>query len=402
MLTVTSLSDANRIATDQFAGLRTEREMIVLEQALKRVLAEDICSREFIPGFDRSTVDGYAVKSADVFGCSDAIPALLTLVGEVGMGQSPAFSVGSGQCAGVPTGGEVPAGADTMIMVEYTEKIADGQIAVYKPAAPGANMIMRGEDSQPDQVMLLAGRCINAADTGTLAALGITTVPVMRAPRVAIISTGDELVPAGEEPGAGRIRDVNAPMLYNAVREAGGDPYQLGIIRDNEETITAVVEAAVSQYDMLILSGGTSVGEKDAMPRVISKLGKMLVHGIAIKPGKPTLFGEIDGKPVFGLPGNPVAAFFIFYTLVRPILFSMQGARVTDQCVTLPVSRVVPSNHGREEIVPIMVRDGQAQPVASKSGLITTLASTDGFIRIPRELEGLKQGDLVEVTLFSR
>jgi molybdopterin biosynthesis enzyme len=186
------------------------------------------------------------------------------------------------------------------------------------------------------------------------------------------------------------------------VREAGGNPDSLGIIRDHEEDITAAVKAAVAQYDMLILSGGTSVGEKDAMPRVINNLGSMLVHGLAIKPGKPTLFGEIEDKPVFGLPGNPVAAFFIFYNLVRPILFSMQGAMVTDRHVTLPVSRSVPSNHGREEIVPVMVRGGFVQPIASKSGLITTLAGTDGFIRIPRELEGLREGERVQVTLFSR
>lgn len=402
MLTVKPLSEAIRIAREQFGALRTESEVVPLEQSLHRVLAEEICSTEFIPGFDRSTVDGYAVKSTDVFGCSDAIPAILKLVGEVAMGRHANLSIGPGQCASVPTGGEVPAGADTMVMLEHTEDLGGRQIAIYKPSAPGANMIMRGEDTRPGQVMLSAGQRINAADSGTLAALGITRVPVMRAPRVAIISTGDELVQAGEKPGAGQIRDVNAPMLFNAVREAGGDPHQLGIIRDNEAAITAAVEAAVNEFDMLILSGGTSVGEKDAMPRVISELGQMLVHGIAIKPGKPTLFGVINDKPVFGLPGNPVAAFFIFYTLVRPILFSMQGSRVTDRRVTLPVSRAVPSNHGREEIVPIMIREGQAQPVASKSGLITTLASTDGFIRIPRELEGLKQGDLVEVTLFSR
>ncbi len=402
MLTVKPLSEAISIAQAHFGALRTAPEVVPLEQALRRSLAEEICAAEFIPGFDRSTVDGYAVKSTDVFGCSEAIPALLMLAGEVEMGQHADFSIAPGQCASVPTGGEVPAGADTMVMVEHTEDLGGGQIAIYKPSAPGANMIMRGEDTRPGQVMLPAGRRINAADSGTLAALGIISVSVMRAPRVAIISTGDELVPTADKPGAGQIRDVNAPMLYNAVREAGGNPDCLGIIRDHEEDITAVVKAAVAEYDMIILSGGTSVGEKDAMPRVISKLGSMLVHGIAIKPGKPTLFGEIEGKPVFGLPGNPVAAFFIFYHLVRPILFSMQGATVTDRHVTLPVSRSVPSNHGREEIVPVMIRDGQVEPVPSRSGLITTLACTDGFIRIPRELEGLKQGDLVEVTLFSR
>lgn len=402
MLTVKPLSEAISIARAHFGTLRTASEVVPIEQALLRALAEDIRSSEFIPGFDRSTVDGYAVKSTDVFGCSDTIPALLMLAGVVEMGQHAGFSIAQGQCAGVPTGGEVPAGADTMVMLEHTEDLGGGQIAIYKPSAPGTNMIMRGEDTKPGQVLLPAGRRINAADSGTLAALGITTVPVMRSPRVAIISTGDELVPTGEKPGAGQIRDVNAPMLYNAVREAGGTPQILGIIRDQEEEVTAAVKAAVAQHDMLILSGGTSVGEKDAMPRVINNLGEMLVHGLAIKPGKPTLFGQIAGKPVFGLPGNPVAAFFIFYHLVRPILFSMQGATVTDSRVTLPVSRSVPSNHGREEIVPVMIHEGRVEPVPSKSGLITTLACTDGFIRIPRELEGLKQGDLVEVTLFSR
>ena len=402
MLTVKPLSEAISIAQSHFGALHTGCEVVPLEQALKRVLAEEIRSTEFIPGFNRSTVDGYAVKSTDVFGCSETIPALLMLVGAVEMGRQAGFSIAPGQCASVPTGGEVPAGADTMIMLEHTEDLGGGQIAIYKPSAPGANMIMRGEDTKPGQVLLPAGRRINAADSGTLAALGVTKVPVMRAPSVAIISTGDELVPTGAKPGAGQIRDVNAPMLYNAVREAGGDPVILGVIRDHEDDITAAVTKAVPQYDLLILSGGTSVGEKDAMPRVISNLGEMLVHGLAIKPGKPTLFGQIAEKPVFGLPGNPVAAFFIFYHLVRPLLFNMQGATVTDSRITLPISRSVPSNHGREEIVPVMIRDGQVEPVPSKSGLITTLACTDGFIRIPRELEGLKQGEMVEVTLFSR
>ena len=302
----------------------------------------------------------------------------------------------------VPTGGEVPEGADAVVMVEYTEDLGGGQVAVYKPVAPGADMIMRGEDTKPGDVILLAGRRINAADIGALAALGVTNIPVMRRPRVAIISTGDELITPAEKPAPGQIRDVNSPLLYNAVLEAGGEPHELGFIRDDEDAITETVRKAAVEHDMVILSGSTSVGEKDAMPRVISNLGRLLLHGIAVKPGKPTLFGEVNGVPVFGLAGNPVAAYFLFYNLVRPILFNLQGAVPFDHQLTLPVSRSVPSNHGREEIVPVVVRDGRVQPVASKSGLITTLADTDGFIRIPRELEGLREGDLVQVTLFSR
>lgn len=402
MLTVTPLSEAIQLAKDHFGLLRTSLEFVSLETALNRVLAENISSSEFVPVFNRSTVDGFAVKSSDVFGCSDSIPAILNLVGESKMGSHADFELKPGQCAIVPTGGEVPDGGDAVVMVEHTENLGNNQVAIYKPVAPGANMILRGEDTKPGEVVLPVGRRINAADTGTLAALGITNIPVMRRPKVAIISTGDELIPPGEKPAPGQIRDVNSPLLYNAVLEAGGAPTELGFIRDDEEAITQALQGAAAEHDMVILSGGTSVGEKDAMPRVISKLGRMLLHGIAVKPGKPTLFGEIDGVPVFGLAGNPVAAYFLFYTLVRPILFSLQGAVPYDHQLNLPLSRSYPSNHGREEIVPVTVRAGLVVPVASKSGLITTLAGTDGFIRIPRELEGLREGDLVQVTLFSR
>lgn len=402
MLTVTSLNEAIHLAMKSFGSLRTGREIVGLEGALNRVVPEGISSEEFVPLFNRSTVDGYAVVSSDVFGSSDSIPAILNHAGESHMGEHTDLILKPGQCAAVPTGGEVPAGADAMVMVEHTEKLGGGQVAFYKPAAPGTNMIMRGEDTKPGDVVLPAGRRINAADTGTLAALGVTSVPVSMRPRVAILSTGDELIPPAQKPTPGQIRDVNSPLLHNAVLEAGGAPFELGILRDDEEEITRAVKSAALEYDIVIISGGTSVGEKDAMPRVIANLGEMLLHGIAVKPGKPTLFGEISGKPVFGLAGNPVAAYFLFYLLIRPILFQMQGAEPLDHMVTLPIARSYSSNHGREEIVPVMVRAGLVQPIASKSGLITTLAGTDGFIRIPRDLEGLREGDPVQVTLFSR
>jgi molybdopterin molybdotransferase len=402
MLTVTSLNEAIQLVRQSFSSLRTGWEFVNLESALNRVLPENVSSEEYVPLFNRSTVDGFAVISSDVFGSSDSIPAMLNLVGESHMGEHTDLILKPGQCAAVPTGAEVPAGADSVVMVEHTENLEGGQVAVYKPAAPGTNMIMRGEDTKPGDVVLPAGRRINAADTGTLAALGITRVPVSARPRVAILSTGDELINPEQKPTPGQIRDVNSPLLHNAVLEAGGEPFTLGILRDDEENITRAVQKAAAEYDLVIISGGTSVGEKDAMPRVIARLGRMLLHGIAVKPGKPTLFGEINGVPVFGLAGNPVAAYFLFYLLIRPILFSMQGAETHDHQVTLPIARAYSSNHGREEIVPVKVREGQVIPIASKSGLITTLAVTDGYIRIPRDAEGLREGDPVLVTLFSR
>jgi molybdopterin molybdotransferase len=402
MLHISSIAEVSALIAGRFGELRSEAESIPLDEALGRALAQDIQATEYVPNFTRSTVDGYAVIAADVFGCSESIPALLNLAGEAHMGQPLNIQLHKGQCVYVPTGAQLPANADAMVMLENAEDFHDGTIAIYKPAAPGANLIYRGDDVKPGQSVLPAGLRLTAADIGALAALGIAQVEVMRAPRVAIISTGDELVPAGQLLQAGQIRDVNAPMLTAAVTAAGGQAQVLGIIKDDQSAIQAAVEAAMDACDMLLISGGTSVGVKDAIPAVISELGELLVHGVAAKPGKPTILGEIRGKPVFGLPGNPVAAYFMFHVLARSLLLSMQGAQVEDRRVSAPLARAVSSNHGREEFVPVRLNDGKAHPIASKSGLITTLAGADGFMRIARDCEGLSRDEPVDVTLFER
>ncbi len=402
MLHVSSIAEVNDLISERFGELRSAAENVPLSQALGRALAADVSANEFVPNFNRSTVDGYAVIAVDVFGCSESIPALLDLVGESCMGQPIDIQLQKGQCVYVPTGAELPANADAMVMLENADDFHDGTIAIYKPAAPGANLIYRGDDVKPGQTVLSAGLRLTAADIGALAALGITQVEVMRSPRVAIISTGDELVAAGQPLQAGQIRDVNAPMLAAAVSAAGGQAQVFGIIKDDQASIQTAVSAAMEACDMLLISGGTSVGVKDAIPAVISELGELLVHGVAAKPGKPTILGEIRGKPVFGLPGNPVAAYFMFLTFARPLLLSMQGAQVEARVVSAPLARAVSSNHGREEFVPVRLSDGRAHPIASKSGLITTLAGADGFMRIARDCEGLSRDELVEVTLFER
>jgi molybdopterin molybdotransferase len=402
MWNLTPLSEAIQLAGEQFGSLCTGQEFVSLEGALNRVLAENIHADEFVPVFNRSTVDGYAVKSGDVEGCSMEKPVHLKLVGESIMGRHTDFNLRSGESAVIPTGGEVPEGADAVVMLEDTALLDDGWVAINKPVAAGENIIMRGEDTRPGDVVLPIGRRINAADSGTLAALGVTRIPVMRKPRVAIISSGDELIPPDGKPQPGQIRDVNSPILFNAVLETGAEPHVLDFLPDDEEVTTRVLKKAAAEFDIVLLTGGTSVGEKDAMPRVIGKLGRLLLHGITVKPGKPTLFGEIDGVPVFGLPGNPVAVYFIFYNLVRPILFSMQGTESINHRVTLPAAQAFPADTQREKIVPVRLREGFVLPLPSKSGLITTLAATDGFIRIPAGQVGLQEGDLVEVTLFTR
>ncbi len=402
MLNVITVSEAQQLIAEKFGQLRMPEEQVLLEGALARVLARDCVATEFVPDFNRSTVDGYAVRAQDVFGCSDSIPALLMQIGEAHMGEHTTLTIHSGECVYVPTGAEIPAGADCVITLEDTEPLGDGTIAVYKPVPPGTNLIFRGDDVKPGDLVLPAGRRLNVADIGALAALGQTSVSVRQAPRIAVISTGDEIVAPGEPLPMGKIRDVNAPMLLALAQEAGASADFIGIIPDSVPDVRAALEKALVGHDLVLLTGGTSVGVKDAVPQVVAELGELLVHGLAVKPGKPTLFGQVEGKPVFGLPGNPVAAYFMAFLLVRPLVASMLGTHFDERKVSLPVARNVPSNHGREEYVPVVIREGKAQPIASKSGLITTLANTDGFLCIPRDKEGLRQGETVEVTLFER
>jgi molybdopterin molybdotransferase len=285
-----------------------------------------------------------------------------------------------------------------MVMLEFTEDLGGDQFAFYKPVAPGANLILRGEDLQQGEAILKSGKELGVADIGTLAALGKTEVPVFSQPVVGIISTGDELVPPGESLQPGQIRDVNSDMLKAAVEQHNGIAINKGIVKDNYEALREACKELISDVDILLVSGGTSVGEKDNMPRIIADLGEMLIHGLAVKPGKPTIIGEIEGKAVFGLPGNPVAAFFIFDSLVKPLLLAMQGGKAQIEQVEARLTRAVSSNHGREEFILVRLEGSEAEPVPSKSGLISTVSRADAYFIIPRDQEGLPKGALVQVT----
>ena len=400
MLKTRPVAEVTQMIVDRFGKYRLEAERVPLEDAPGRVLAEDILASAYIPNFNRSTVDGYAVKAGDILNCSEESPGQLNLVGRSFMGAQTTFAIQSGQCAYVPTGGEVPQGTETMVMIEDTRLISDDTVAFCKSYAPGQNLIYRGEDTKPGDRIIPAGKRLKVADSGTLAAMGIRRVPVYREPRVAIISTGDEIVPADRPISGGLIRDVNSPMLRSAVQVNGGSPQLFGIVEDNPTDITAAVASALPQCDILLISGGTSMDIRDAVTAVIADLGEVYVHGITVKPGKPTIFGAIQDKPVFGLPGNPVSAFFTFQLFVRPLLHSLQGTHPVDRHITLPLARSVVTNHGREECVPVIISDGLAHPVASKSGLITTVSCADGYFRIPRDLPGRNKGDLVDITFL--
>ena len=376
-------------------------ETVPLAEALGRVLAEDIKAGEYVPDFDRSTVDGYACRAKDTFGCSDALPAILSLVGEVKMGEGAQIRVPRDSCVYVPTGGAIPEGCDCAVMIEYAEDYGDGTIGILKPGAPGMNMIFRGDDAVPGKTVLEAGRMLAPQDIGALAAVGKTELPVRPRLRVGVISTGDELVPPDEMPKPGQVRDVNTALLTALLRDFGAEPVDFGIIADDETLLREKTAAAVRSCDAVILSGGSSAGVKDAACRIISEMGKLLFHGIAIRPGKPTILGRAGNKPLIGLPGHPVAAFFAAKLFVLPLLGRLMGREQEDFTVTAFLTESVGANHGREQITACRLRrEGErllAAPIRSKSGLITRLAGADGYFIIGRDCEGLPKGAKVQV-----
>ena len=405
MLHVKTPDEALEIIRSAFVPLDRPPEAVPLSAALGRVLALDVTADAHVPDFHRSTVDGYAVRAADTFGCSDALPAQLVLAGEVRMGEGAGLCLAPGRCAAVPTGGEVPRGADAVQMLELCEDYGDGTIGILKSVAPGHNMIFRGDDVKPGDLVLPAGRRLEPQDIGALAALGMTSVPVVPRLRVGVISTGDELVPPEQIPAIGQVRDVNGPLVCALLEQAGVLPRFYGIVPDQEDCLTRTMEQGLTECDAVILSGGSSVGEKDAAYRVMSALGKVLFHGVAMKPGKPTLLGRTAaGKAIVGLPGHPVAALFCTHIFVRALLARLEGRSLRRRQVTARLTEGVSANHGRAQYSGALLREGaqglEALPIRGKSGLITALAGADGYFCIPRDCEGLPAGAQVLVNIF--
>jgi molybdopterin molybdotransferase len=383
-------------------------EEVATADALDRVLVEDLRAGSSLPAFPRSTMDGYAVRASDTFGATETLPAYLTVVGEAPMGCAPTVSVGPAEAIVVYTGGMIPDGADGVVMVERTQKLDATTIEVLKTVAPGENIVNVGEDVAEGNLLFSAGHRLRPQDIGGLMALGITRVKVSKRPRVAIISTGDEVVAPDALAGPGQVRDVNSYTIAGLVTRAGGIPLLKGIIRDDFETLRAAASDALADADALVISAGSSVSARDLSAAVIQSLGDpgVLVHGISVKPGKPTILGICNGKPVFGLPGNPVSAMVVAGLFLTPMLRRMQGvvnsARRPRAAAVL--SRNIASVPGREDYVPVRLveRDGRlcADPVFGKSNLIYTLVNADGLMLVPLDANGLSSGTAVEVELF--
>ena len=383
-------------------------ETISIADALDRVTFEAIRAPAALPAFSRSTMDGYAVRAQDTFGASQSSPAYLTVIGEVPMGRAPAFEITPAQAALVHTGGMLPPGADAVVMIEVTQPSRENEIEVLRAAAPGENVLRVGEDIAEGVELLAAGHWLRAQDLGGLAALGITSIRVARRPRVALIATGDEVVPPEAETGPGQVRDVNTYSVAGQIARAGGLPLRRGIAPDQRETLKAIAEAALAEADALVLSAGSSVSVRDMTADVVNELGKpgVLVHGVALKPGKPTILAVADGKPVFGLPGNPVSAMVCADLFVVPTVYRLQGclAPPRRRSVSAKLTHNLASQAGRVDYVParLVVRNGEqwAEPVFGKSNQIFTLVFADGMLVIPAEATGVSAGENVEVRLF--
>ncbi len=405
MFNVKSVQETMDIIRSEFA-LIERSESIPLENSFGRILAEEIISRQNIPTFNRSSMDGYAVRARDTFGASDTMAVPLQLTEEVKMGITPTFKINANQASYIPTGGELPQGSDSVVMIEYTEDYHDGLIFIQKSVAPGNNVIFKGDDMHEGQVVLKAGTCLRSQDIGVLAALGVSTLKVRIPLKMAILSTGDEIVEITVQPTGSQVRDVNAYVILAEAKRLGLDATRVGIVEDDEELLYQTLDKVLDQCDIVVLSGGSSVGMKDNSVAVLNRLGEpgVLVHGIAVKPGKPTLIAKARGKAILGLPGHPASAFTIFRVFGKALIESLSGSQFPDTVVKAKLSVNVPSNHGRAEYVPVTLERIDetliAHPLFGKSGMISLLSLADGYICVKRESEGYDSGSLVEVILI--
>ena len=391
-------------------GVRTSKTRLKIEDSLGMVSAEDVFSGEDLPSFSRSTVDGYAVSASDTYGAAETMPAYLNLGREIYMGSSADFSLAKGTASKIPTGGMLPEDADAVVMFEHVQIVDSTMIEVLKPVASGENVISAGEDIRKGELLIPQGGRIRPSHIGALAGIGITEITLYRRPVVSIISTGDEIVPADQMLSPGSIRDSNSYVIAGMVSEAGGTPARKGIFRDDYDTIRAAVEEAIENSDAIAVSGGTSVGTKDMIARIIQDIGNpgILFHGLALKPGKPMIGGVMNGIPIFGLPGHPAAVSVCLELFMRPVLGLLSGLKPSAASrlrgvLSARLSKNIPSSQGREEHVRVMVeeRDGElvAVPILGKSGLLKTLVRADGLVVVPLSLNGIEKDSIVEVRL---
>jgi molybdopterin molybdotransferase len=403
-------------------------ESIEVTKSLDRFVATDVISPEDLPSFDKSMMDGYAVRAEDTFGASEENPIFLNLIGEIRIGEIPKKEVKRGQAIKINTGAMMPKRTNSVEMLEYVDpvrsktpgasasdehrrtsngvEVKGKRIKIWKALTPGENVAQRGEDIKKGEVLLAKGHRIRPQDIGALSGLGITKIKVFKRPKVAIIPTGDELVEPKRKPESGEIRDMNTYSLSAQIKKCGGEPISFGIIRDNPEILKEKIEKALSKADMVLISGGSSVGAYDLTLKVMNSLtkGKVLTQGVAIKPGKPTIIAKVGNKVIFGLPGNPVSVMIVFRKIVEPTILAMINATETVRVVNAQLARTVTSSTGREEFIRVRLEEKEREliaiPLHRGSANIVSLVKADGLLKIPRLSEGIEKDQIVEVELW--
>jgi molybdopterin molybdotransferase len=421
---------------NKYVPLGTSTETIPLNTALGRIVSKELISHEDLPQFSKSTVDGFAVRAADTFGASEGTPIYMKVIGEVIMGtgeliaindshppdSSPKIKVSDYTAIRIPTGGMLPEGSDGVVMIEFTQPCEDNRdkglmIEVARAVAPGENVIQAGEDIKEKALLFPKGHQIRAQDIGILAGLGITQIQVYRRPKIAILSTGPEICPIDKQPKNGQVRDINSYTLAAIVQESGGNPLLTGICPDDLEQLKQKIQYCLKQADCVLISGGSSVGTRDYTFQAITDLGPpgILIHGLSIRPGKPTIIGQSGSIPIIGLPGHPASAMVVAQAIVSPLVRRLSGlllSRLEDEIrkasgkVKARLTRNVPSPPGKEDFVRIALTLDHEQvgtilatPIFGKSGLICTLIKAHGILRIPSNSEGAYKGDEVEVLI---
>ncbi len=403
-----SLEEARQVLKESFSPKPIGVERVSLSEAHNRVLAEDVVAPMDVPPFDRSTVDGYAVKAVDTFGADEDRPVALKFCGQVTVGEPSNIVVENGMTAEIATGAPLPEGADAVVMVEYSVRRED-TIFIHRPVSKRENVMEAGSDIRKGETVLRKDQRMASREIGVLAALGLTEVDVYKRPKVAVISTGAEVVEPGKPLPSGKIYDINAHTLSAAVLECGGEPINLGIIQDERDQLEVAVKKALNSADAVITSGGVSVGPKDIIPQVLDTLGKpgVIISGIAVKPGKPTTIAMINGKPVFSLPGHPTSSLLMFHMIVRPVICKMAGRteEPSPMVKAVAATKMFPARGRRTFVMVNLTYDKTGRLLASPvstglSGAITTLAKADGFVEIEEKKQFINEGEEVTVYLF--
>lgn len=403
---VMSVDEVKKILSNNFKNMKIETEIVNIFECEGRVLSNDIVSKFNVPEFNRSTVDGYAIKSKESHGCSECMPTFLDIVGEVSMGESASGDIKSGECMYVPTGGMIPNSSDAVIMIEHAEKLDEFTIAIHKPTSTGENVVYKGDDIKKDQIVIKKGKKLNSQDIGVLAALGVNEIEVYRTIKFTVISTGDEIIDLDEDLEFGKIRDINGYAIYSLIKKLGGVVVKKSIVKDDYNLLREEVQFGIDNSDIVLLSGGSSVGTRDFTHDVINSFNGqgVLVHGVALKPGKPTIIGECENKVVIGLPGHPVSAIIVFKIFIEYLVNEILEINENKYLIDAIINQNLHSSPGKKtyQMVSLEAIDNKyyATPIFGKSSMITLLSKACGYVIINENCEGLYKKEKVKVHLL--